>query len=190
MSKNITKEEILKLLRNSQKNLLNQPNLWRVLTYKKMDSDEDNQPVDFDVEVRFQNHNYVSIIRELYNSDIYGNIQKGAFGGSDFSYVPNLKNLINQLAQDGYIVVEKQVVDYDTEYGLRFEYNEDGKHEIYLNAGEFFSDNEKELLETSITLTTRGQSNLEFWRYKINSEILGSLSFVIACISLIISILK
>lgn len=190
MSKNITKEEILKLLRNSQKNLLNQPNLWQVLTYKKIDSDENNQPIGFDVEVRFQNHNYVSIIRDLYNADIYGNIQKGPFGSSDFSYVPNLKNIINQLAQDGYITVEKQRVDYHTEYGLKLEYDEDGRQEIYLNAGELFSDNEKELLETSITLTTRGQSNLEFWRDKINSEILGSLSFVIACISLIISILK
>lgn len=190
MASKITKKEIIKLLQNSQKNLSDQPNLWRVLTYKKMDFNKNDQSIDFDVEVSFQNHNYLSIARDLYNADFYGNISEGSFSNLDFSYVSNLKNIIKQLIQDGYIVTEKQKVNYYTEYGKKTEYNEDGQYEIYLKADKFFLKEEKDIFETSLILTTKGQNSIEFWRDKVNSEIIGSLSLIIACISLIISILK
>lgn len=187
MVKEITKREIIKLVKNDLKNLSDQPNLWRVLIYKKMDIDKNNQPIDFDVEVRFQNPNYLSIVRDLYNADIYGNIHEGPCSNHDFSYVSNLKNKIDQLVQDGYIVTRKQEINYHTEYGKKNEYSEDGGQEIYVDAKKLFSKEEQEYLETSIVLTTKGQKKLDFWKEKFFSEPVGFVSLIIAIISLIIS---
>ena len=189
MAKEITKKQILKLLNKSQDNLSNEPNLWRILTFQKIDT-KYSQPEDFDVEVRFQNHNYVSIARDLYDSDSYGMIWDGPRGSTDFSHIPSFKSLIKQLSDDDYISIEKQTVHYNTDYDMQVEYFEEGPQEVYMAADKLFSEEERILLETSIILTTKGQNRFEFWKDKIISEPIGIFSFFVSLASLVISIIS
>jgi hypothetical protein len=167
------------------------PNIWRVLTFEKITGDCKGIE-EFDIDVKFQHPNYISLIRELYNANKKGNIRCDDNGGisDDFLFVPYLQLLIKQLENDGYVSLGFQKCTYETEFGKSETYGPDGLDESYINAEKFFSVAEKKALETSIMLTTKGQSELSFFREKIISEPIGILSLVLSIISIIISIIK
>lgn len=187
----INKKQILKSLRENSGMLSKHPNSCRVLFFKKHEM-VNGEAEEFDIEVRCKHKNYISLVRELYDADNYGTIRKGALGSNDFSYISALQILVKQLEKDEYLFINKQECSYHTEFGRKMiPDGQGGLNDDYdMNAKRFFSAEEQRLLETSIELTTKGQSQLESWREKINSEPIASISFIIAAISLIFSILK
>jgi len=188
-NENVTKKDILELLRENSKAISKYPNGWRVLFFKKQES-KDGEMEEFDVQLRCQRVNLISLVRDLYKSDEYGLIKDGAFGSNDFSYVSTVKELVNQLKNDGYVILEEQKCLYFTEFGKKLVPDGlGGIDEVFVNPEKYFTDDEKKLIETSITLTTKGHSWSSYWRDKINSEPLGVLSFLVASAALIISIL-
>ena len=187
MTKQIRKKNILKLLRNNAGNLSMSRNLWRVLTFQKYEDIGTDEPEIFNIEVRFQHHNYISLARDFYSSDEEGIIRNGAFGNEDFSFIPLLQTIVEQMKDDGYVYINKQKCDYHTDFGKEVEYDENGMNEIYIDAKKYFSQDELRFLETSITLTTKGQSWFSFVKENILSEPIGIISLIISFISIIIA---
>ncbi len=185
-----TKNDILRLLRDNSSTIFKYPNGWRVLFFKRQEINE-GELEEFDVQVRCQRTNYISLVRDLYKSDEYGDIKDASFGSNDFSYVSAVKELINQLKNDGFVILEQQKCQYFTEFGKKLVPDgSGGVDEIFISPEKYFADDEKKLLETSIVLTTKGNSWLSYWRDRLNSEPLGALSFIVSSTALAISLLK
>lgn len=185
----LKKNKILKMLRDNYSVLSKYPNGWKSLFFKKIETNEKLELVEVDIHVRHQYENYISLARRLYGADIYGEVRQGAFGSNDFSYIAALKVIIKQMEQDGYLKLAKQKPIFFTEFGKTVE--PDGNGDIcerYISAEKFFLDDEKELLETAILLTTKGQNKFSFWVDKIISEPVGVVAILLSIASLLFSI--
>lgn len=174
--------------------VLDHPTLRHVFTIEKIVPDKNGrEPDKAIIEVRFPNHNYYTIIREIYYTDVHNTVwhklsnNTTSIGFSDQDIIPRLKVIISQLENDGYVMLQSQKCRYFTEYGKEEGCDESGHYDIYKDAKKFVSIDEQKDLETAIILTTKGQNWLSSWRNKIISEPIGLLSLLIAVISLIFS---
>lgn len=190
MKKQITKKDILKLLNKDFEDISINQNIFRILEFKQCTLIND-EPEELCVEVRSKFPSYVSIIRDLYNSDKYGCVRSDDFlGVSDFSIVPHIKAIVKQLEKDGYLYVEKQKCSYYTDFVINVECDKDSCNEVYFNAENLFTQEEKSYLESAIFLCTKGRNWKDYFINKILSEPVGSISLLISSISLIAMFLQ
>lgn len=185
----ITPESVLNILRKSETNLLINPNRNILLTFKKMEWDENSeQTFEVDVEVRFLNENYESISRSIYKMDS-DTLRQGAFEVK--SPIEAVRLIVGRLEQDGYIKIKKQACSYHTEYGRRTEYTDDGdEYEVVTDAKRYFTKNEQLDLGTAIVLTTKGFGTYAYFKKTFYSEPLAVIAIIVSVLALLVSIFK
>jgi hypothetical protein len=185
----ITAESILRILRKSETNLFTYPNRNLLLTFKKMEWDEDSeQAFEVDVEVRFLHENYESITRSIYNMDS-DTLRQGAFGIK--SPIEAVRLIVERLEQDGYVKIKKQPCSYHTEYGRRTEYTDDGdEYEVVTDAKKYFTKDEQLDLSTAIVLTTKGFGTYAYFKKTFYSEPLAVIAIIVSIFALLVSIFK
>jgi len=178
--------DIIKILRQSEADLLSHPNRNLLLTFEKLEWDVDTeQASEIDVEVRFLYQNYESITRAVYKMDS-DTLRRGPFGVK--SPIEAVRLLVKRLEQDGYIQIKKQSCSYHTEYGRQIKYDDDGdEYETTTDAKKYFTDAEQSDLNEAIVLTTKGLGAYVHFKKIIYSEPLAFVALIIAVLSLIVN---
>jgi hypothetical protein len=195
MLKEITRNDVLNVLRRHEiyfsKNI--DSNILTTLERKEWNEDAEESE-SFDVEVRFSHPNYIYLLLELYGAD-KNTIRDGNLGVNIFDLVPRIKTVVEQLQDDGYVKIGSQKCSFHTEFGKETIYQDfDGDpiahpFERYINAEARFSKDELLVLNSSITLTTKGQSGKLFFKERFLSEPIGSISLITSVVAVLVSIL-
>lgn len=185
----VTIKKVLKILKESEKNLLLYPNRRLLLTFKKwVWNDDVEQPIEIDVEARFYNQNYESIARSIYKMDD-DTLKLGPFEVKN--PVEAVRLVVERLKNDGYVKLEKQDCLYSTQYGRRIECDEDGNcNELTEDARGYFNEDERNNLEIAIFLTTKGLSYRGHFMNSIISEPVGAFATFISLLALIVSVMS
>jgi hypothetical protein len=194
MLKEITRNDVLNTLRQHEIRFSKHPNSNNIITLPRQEWNEDAQcPEFFDVDIRFSHPSYIYLLSELFSAD-KNMIRDGNFGVDIFSLVPRIKTIVEQLKDDGYLKTEPQKCSFHTEFGKVTVYSDpDGEpvhhpYESYINAEVRFSKEELLILNTSIRLTTKGQSRKLFIKEKLLSEPIGSFSLLISLGALLMAL--
>jgi len=194
MLKEITRNDVLNTLRQHEIRFSKHPNSNNIITLQRQEWNEDAEcPEFFDVDIRFSYPNYIFLLSEFYSAD-KNMIRDGNIGVDIFSLVPRIKTIVEQLKDDGYLKIESQKCSFYTEFGKVTVYSDpDGEpiqhpYESYINAEVRFSKEELLIFDTSIRLTTKGQSRKLFIKEKLLSEPIGSFSLLISLGALLGSI--
>jgi len=194
MLREITGNDVLDILRKHEIHFSKYPNSNNMITLERQEWNEDAEcPEPFNVEVRFSHPNYIYLLSELYGAD-KGTIRDGGLGVDIFSLVPRIKTVVEQLQDDGYIKIGSQKCFFHTEFGKEIVYQDfDGDpivnpFERYINAEARFSKDELLALNSSITLTTKGQSGKLFLKERFLSEPIGSISLMTSVVAVLVSI--
>lgn len=194
MLKEITRHDVLAMLRKHDAWFSRHPNSQNVIILERQEWNEDaKQPESFDVEVHFTHPNYIYLLSELYGAN-KSMIRDGGFGIDIFRLLSRIKMLVKQLEDDGYLKLEMQGCSFHTEFckEIVYEYPDgepvDYPFERYINASTKFSKDELLALNTSILLTTKGQSRMLFIKERLFSEPVGTFSLLISLVALLASI--
>ncbi len=194
MLKKITRNDVLNTLRQHEIRFSKHPNSNNVITLERQEWNEDAEcPETFDVDVRFSYPNYIYLLSRLFNAD-KNMIRDGSFGIDIFSLVPRIKTIVEQLQDDGYLIIDTQKCSFHSEFRKETVYlDPDGDpvsnpFERYINAEATFSKEELLVLSSSIRLTTKGQSGKIFLKEKFLSEPIGFISLLISFAALLASV--
>lgn len=194
MLKEITRNDVLDILRLHEIRFSKHPNSNNVITLERQEWNEDAEcPETFDVDVRFSYPNYIYLLSRLFNAD-KNMIRDGSFGIDIFSLVPRIKTIIEQLQDDGYLVIGTQKCSFYSEFRKETVYlDPDGDpvgspYERFINAETRFTKEELLVLSSSIRLTTKGQDGKLFIKERFLSEPIGSTSLFISFVALLVSI--
>ncbi len=203
MLREITKNNVLELLRKHQSRFSKYPNSQNVITLERQEWNEDSeQPDSFDVEVRFTHPNYIYLLSELYGAN-KNMVQDGNLGIDIFSLVARLKIIVKQLEDDQYLKIYTQKCSFHTERENLPQSQEEADHldEIaaeyqmrglvyknYIDAEKRFSAQEHQALGVAIILTTKGQNPYLYLKEKFFSEPVGSFSILVSFVAVVVSI--
>lgn len=198
MLKEITRNDVLKVLREHEKRFSKHPNSNDIITLERQEWNENTELAElFDVDVRFTYPNYIYLIFKLYNVD-KNMIKDGNLGVEIFSLVPRIKTIVKQLQDDGYLNNCSQKCTFHTEMEEPYtEYDEIDYEEVaehqrltgksykrYMQAEAKFSKEELQNLTVAIMLTTKGYSRCLHYKEKLFSEP----SLLISIIAVLVSI--
>lgn len=194
MLKEITRNDLLKILRKHETRFSKHPNSNNVITLPRKEWNEDAEcPEEYNVDIRFTYPNYIYLISELYGVD-NGVIKDGGLGVDVFSLVPRMKTLIKQLEEDGYLIIGKQKCTFYSEKEEQItqydELDDDVIAEYQIHTGKSykrfapteaaFLKTELAALNSTIVLTTKGQGCYPYMKERIYSEPIGFVSFLIS----------
>ncbi len=206
MLKEITRNDVLNVLRRHETRFSKYPNSNNVITLERQEWNEDaGCPEDFDVEVRFSHPNYIYILLQLYGAD-KNIIRDGGFGVDVFSLVPRIKTIVKQLQNDGYLNIYSQKCSFYTEREVKpqspeeydqiemeneeYQMRTGESYKRYINAEARFTKDELQALSTALFLETKGQSTLLHFKERFFSEPIGLFSLLISIVSILVSLLS
>lgn len=196
MLKEITRNDVLFTLRKHEERFLKYPNSNNVIILERQEWNEDAEcPEPFDVDISFSYPNYIYLLARLFNAD-KNMIRDGSLGIDIFSLVPRIKTIVEQLQDDGYLIIDTQKCYFHSEFRKETVYlDPDGDpvskpFERHINAEAGFSKEELLALSSSIRLTTKGRSGKLFIKEKLFSEPIGAFSLLVSVAALLVSVLS